>query len=283
MQHLIFGCGGNSKAALQNIRCVSQLEKLLLERVRDSGAQGEVQQEPDGSFAQMGCADIGRDDDAMGCAHIGRDMHRPADADGTEIKTKRPSRKSARNHQLVATLRPIDRVYTILVPFPRRPGSEALLVALLVVLVVNVRCLYQPDQKAKKMGRQVVWVDKDDLPWLVEFASEELCVSQGKVWEDVPPPPEAPAEATLTWSPGPRDWTVAWTSGDPPLLYHVTQKVPQWAYKGGTTTAPASRTSMNAIEFMLAKEKAKLSVVEQAKQRGCDVRHFLPGAITLID
>ncbi len=140
------------------------------------------------------------------------------------------------------------------VQFPLRPNGNA------GDKMKQVRVLsYETGQR---QAGNAVWIHKDDFPWFVRYACEEVAIGSGGTWEA---DPVTDMRNRLEYLPGATTWRCSWYDPATGLMQSVERRVPRNKIRGGMSRP------MSPMEFLSAKEKARTALMEEARHRGCDV------------
>ena len=117
-------------------------------------------------------------------------------------------------------------------------------------------------ETGQRKAADVVWVHRQDFPWFVRYACEEVAIGSGAAWELGPEPDVG---NTLEYIPAAGTWRCSWMGPASGLMQTLDRRVPRTRKTGGVLRP------MSGKECLAAKEKARRLLLEDARERGCDV------------
>ena len=127
---------------------------------------------------------------------------------------------------------------------------------------VYVTCFFDASKNGACAG---VWVCKEDFPWLVAFAAEEVANANGEeLFAPDPADGASDQKARLKYCVGTSRWEMTWTDQSTKVVHTLQRAVPRKRLvRGGSCVIPPD-------EFIAIREKTKLELLREARNRGYD-------------
>ena len=215
-----------------------------------TGIQAELRNAVDSDASGSAVVGAPVEVDLMGDAAMARSL----EGDPGRVKQSRSGRR-----QFAAKKKAVQRRHVegrvVSVRFPKYPGTTV------GDDVVNVTCLLETGKQRPKG----VWICREDFTWLVTFAAMEVANAEG---EELFPQSSAAVVAagrprSLKYSVGSSAWDLTWINSG--VIHHLTKTVPRRRYgRGGVVQVIPSG------EFLAVKERTKLELLREARERGYD-------------
>ena len=146
------------------------------------------------------------------------------------------------------------------VRFPRRPGQHE--------DFIQVKCLMQ----AGKQRPRGVWIHADDVPWLSDYAAEEVASADGVAFAPPGESDRAGGAPEMFYDDTGSQWIYSCLDPRTQTLHKLTKKVVKWLHRAGRFVKAQPE------EVATQKEKARLLLLNDARTRGLSVNFGEAGA-----